>query len=140
MHAANRASLKAGSTALVIGAGAVGLLSAAMCKVNKLKHIIIADIQEDRVNFALANGFADKGIVVPMKRNETIDDKIAFAKSVASTVASTVIDGKEVGEVDVTFECTGVESCVQTAIFVRCPSQFLLNLHSAGAFSNCFIY
>lgn len=118
MHARDRAQLKPGSTVLVLGAGAVGLLCAAACKASGAQAVIIADIQEDRVNFAVQNGFADVAIVVPMARPQTIEDKLAYAKELAGRVASSKVGEEEVGEVGVTFECTGVESCMQTAIYV----------------------
>jgi L-iditol 2-dehydrogenase len=118
IHARNRASLAANSTVLVFGAGAVGLLTAAVVKASKAKHIIICDIQKDRVDFAVANGFADASFVVPMVRPETLEAKLKFAQEVASMAKDLVVDGKAVGEVDVCFECTGVESCVQSAIYV----------------------
>ncbi|KAK8023833.1 sorbitol dehydrogenase [Apiospora rasikravindrae] len=119
MHARDRAQLKPGSTVLVLGAGAVGLLCAAACKASGAKAVVIADIQEDRVNFAVQNGFADVAIVVPMARPQTIEDKLAYAKELAARVISSKAGAgdEEVGEVGVTFECTGVESCMQTAIY-----------------------
>lgn len=116
-HARDRAQLKPGSTVLILGAGAVGLLCAAAAKVSGAKTVLIADIQEDRVNFAVQNGFADASIVVPMARPQTIEDKLAYAKELAEKIGSTQVKGEAVGEVTVTFECTGVESCMQTAIY-----------------------
>ncbi len=125
LHAARRASTKKDSTNLIFGAGAVGLLCAAMCKKSGAKCVVIADIQSERVDFALQNKFADVGIVVPMKKCETIDEKLAFAKDVAALVhESKSRTGSAVGEVDAVFECTGVESCLQAAIYVR-PVLFL---------------
>lgn len=118
IHARNRASLAANSTVLVFGAGAVGLLTAAVVKASKAKHVIICDIQKDRVDFAVANGFADAAFVVPMVRPETLEAKLKFAQDVAAMAKDLVVDGKAIGEVDVCFECTGVESCVQSAIYV----------------------
>ncbi len=103
---------------LVFGAGAVGLLCAAMSKVNRAR-VVIADINEDRVKFAVGNGFADAALVVPMKRPETIADKLEFAKEVAELVKNTEIEGGPVGEVTATYECTGVESCLQASIYVK---------------------
>lgn len=114
IHGLRRAALKPGCTALVLGAGAVGLLCAAMCKISGVKEVIIADIQEDRLNFALENKFADAKVVVPMKRFEAIEDKLKFAKEVAELVKK----ASGAGEVDTVFECTGVESCLQASIYV----------------------
>ncbi|KAI1862785.1 uncharacterized protein JN550_009932 [Neoarthrinium moseri] len=117
MHARDRANLKPGATVLILGAGAVGLLCAAAAKVSGAKSVVIADIQEDRVNFAVQNGFADAAVVVPMARPETIEDKLAYAKDLAAKIGATEVKGEAIGEVSVTFECTGVESCMQTAIY-----------------------
>jgi len=110
--------LKPGSTVLIFGAGAVGLLCAATCKVSGAQEVIIADIQPERVDFAVQNKFADAKIVVPVKRPQTIEDKLAFAKEVSELVKST----SGIGEVDAVFECTGVESCLQAAIYVSITS------------------
>jgi L-iditol 2-dehydrogenase len=129
MHGARRASIKRQSTILVFGAGAVGLLCAAMCKVSGAGNVIIADIQSERVEFALKNKFADAGIVVPMKKCSTIEEKLDFAKEVAGLVhKEKSSSGSTVGEVDAVFECTGVESCLQAAIYVNTPTRLLCHL------------
>jgi L-iditol 2-dehydrogenase len=120
MHASRRASLAKGSKVLIFGAGAVGLLCAAMCKASGATLVVIADVQSERVNFALENHFADHGVVVPIRQCKTIEEKLAFAKEVAALVHETKQVGDHpIGEVDAVFECTGVESCLQTAIYVR---------------------
>lgn len=125
MHAADRALLVPGVTVLVLGAGAVGLLCCAVSKVRGAARVVVADINADRVAWAVEKGFADAGVVVPMRRPDTIEAKLAFAREVAALVAAAktkTIDGGEAeigGDVDVTFECTGVESCLQAAIYVR---------------------
>ena len=103
---------------LVFGAGAVGLLAAAVSKAAGARSVVIADIQKDRVDFATANGFADAGVVVPMARPQTIDDKLAFAKDVAESVGATQVRGEPIGEVSAVYECTGVETCLQSSIYV----------------------
>lgn len=121
MHARDRASLPAGSTVLVFGAGAVGLLAAAVSKADGAGAVVIADIQKDRVDFAVANGYADAGFVVPMARPQTIEEKLAYAQDVADKIKATEVKGKPVGEVSAVYECTGVETCVQSSIYVRKP-------------------
>ncbi|KAK1758337.1 chaperonin 10-like protein [Echria macrotheca] len=123
LHASDRAKLEEGSTVLVFGAGAVGLLCAAISKAITQATVVIADIQQDRVNFAVENGFADAAVVVPLKqpRPETIDEKLAFAKEVAELVKGAKIGDKPVGEVTGTYECTGVESCLQASIYATGP-------------------
>ncbi|KAI9053611.1 hypothetical protein LZ554_002565 [Drepanopeziza brunnea f. sp. 'monogermtubi'] len=118
IHGLRRAALPKSSTVLIFGAGAVGLLCAAMCKVYGAKHVIIADIQAERVNFAVSNQFADAKVVVPMTRPQAIEEKLAFAKEVAE-----LVKGQAGGEeVDAVFECTGVESCLQAAIYSTRPA------------------
>jgi L-iditol 2-dehydrogenase len=125
MHAQDRANLPPNSTVLVFGAGAVGLLCAAVSKAANAKAVIIADIQEDRANFAVANGFADAAVIVPAKRPSTIEDKLAYAKEVAEMVKAAEVNGSPVGEVTATYECTGVETCLQASIYVRFTPSFL---------------
>ncbi|VBB73690.1 Putative sorbitol dehydrogenase [Podospora comata] len=115
LHALQRAKLEEGAKVLVFGAGTVGLLCAGVGKVVSKASVIIADIQEERVKFAIENGFADEGVVVPMKRPETMEEKLVFAREVAEMV------GEKMGQADGTFECTGVESCLQAAIFATAP-------------------
>jgi L-iditol 2-dehydrogenase len=122
LHASDRARLKPRSTVLVFGAGTVGLLCAAISKAVSDAVVVIADIQEDRVKFAVENGFADASIVVPMKRPDTIEAKLEFAKEVAEAVKSTTHNGGQpLGEVSATYECTGVEACLQASIYVSVP-------------------
>lgn len=118
MHAHSRASLPPSTTVLVFGAGAVGLLTAAVSKATGAKSVIIADIQKDRVDFAIANGFADAGFLVPMAKPETIEEKLEYAKSVAESIKGVEVNGEEVGEVGAVYECTGVETCTQASIYV----------------------
>lgn len=112
LHAGDRARLPQDAAVLVLGAGAVGLLCCAVSKVLGAKTVVVADINADRVQWAVDKGFADHKVVVPMKRPEGVDAKLEFAREVAALV------GQEAADVDVTFECTGVESCLQAAIYV----------------------
>ncbi|KAH7030865.1 zinc-dependent alcohol dehydrogenase [Microdochium trichocladiopsis] len=65
LHAVNRASPAPGSSALVTGAGTVGLLTAAMALRAGCASVTITDVDEGRVNYALKKGFATHGFVVP---------------------------------------------------------------------------
>lgn len=120
-HARGRANLPKDATVLVLGAGAVGILAAAVAKADGVKAVVIADILKERVDFAVANGFADAGVIVPMERPQTIEGKLAYAQKVATAVKETQIHGQAVGEVMAVYECTGVETCVQTAIYSTKP-------------------
>jgi len=65
IHAVNRAAPTPGSTALVLGAGAVGLLTAAMARQSGCTQVTITDVDAGRVHYALEKGFATHGYVVP---------------------------------------------------------------------------
>ena len=114
VHATRRADIGAASSALIFGAGTVGLLCAAICRVQSL-DVAIADIQGDRVQFALEHGFANRGYTIPSKDCQAIDQKLRFAKEIAITAMH--VDGIS-SEFDVVFECTGAEICTQAAIYV----------------------
>ncbi|KAI7918608.1 sorbitol dehydrogenase [Pyricularia oryzae] len=121
IHGVKRAGEQKGKTALVLGAGAVGLLTAAVLRVEGIESIAIADIVPERVQFAVAHGFADKAVVVPSKRlppTASADEKLALARETAALLTR---EGNGGDEYDTTFECTGVESCVQAAIYATGP-------------------
>lgn len=119
VHACHRLGIKQGSSCTIIGAGAVGLLCALAARTSGCKHIAITDIVESRVQFALDNSYADVGRVASGQRSSTLEDSLSMAKSGVEAVAKLKLpNGALFGPADYTFECTGVESCVQAAIFV----------------------
>lgn len=119
IHASGRAALPPESAVLVFGAGAVGLLAAAMAKIKGASDVVIADIDQGRVDFAVQNGFAHAGFTVPMMRGESIEKNLEIAKETATSICRVKRrSGAEIGEADAVFECTGVPSCVQAAIYV----------------------
>ncbi|KAK8200522.1 chaperonin 10-like protein [Phyllosticta capitalensis] len=121
IHATRRAQLAPLSTVLVFGAGAVGLLVAAMAKISGAT-VVIADIDAGRVDFAVQNGFAHAAYTVPMKRGKDIDESLEIAKETAAAIGQVKkFTGEEVGEVDAVFECTGVPSCLQAGIYATRP-------------------
>ncbi|SPO05871.1 related to sorbitol dehydrogenase [Cephalotrichum gorgonifer] len=77
LHAVNRATPAPGSTALVIGAGTVGLLTAIMAQQAGCTRVTIADVDKGRVDYAISQGFATHGFVVP---------KTSVASSACSSV------------------------------------------------------
>ncbi|KAI9804691.1 MAG: hypothetical protein M1833_006766 [Piccolia ochrophora] len=123
IQASRRAQLPKDSTVLVFGAGAVGLLTAAMAKISGAKTVVIADIDPGRVDFAFHNEFAHKAFVVPRRKGEkTIEEKLETAKTVAASIGRLKqTTGELVGEVDATFECTGTEACLQASIYATRP-------------------
>ena len=107
-----------GSTALVLGAGAVGMLTAAALAVAGVAEIIIADIDAPRLKIAAGLGggrFKLKTFLLPRKAPApTIEETLAGAQELAAEVSKAA--GLETG-FDRVFECTGVPSCVQLGIF-----------------------
>lgn len=104
---------------LVFGAGAVGLLAAAMAKISGAATVVIADIDGGRVEFAVQNAFAHKSFIVPLKRGKSIEENLEIAKETAVALGNVQsVTGQPIGEFDAIFECTGVPSCLQAAIFV----------------------
>lgn len=122
IQATRRAQFAHGSPTLVLGAGGVGLLCAAMAKVTGSVNVVIADIQQERVRFATEHGFADQGVVVPARRGQTIEENLQIAKENAALIMEKIptrtgpVDG-----FDVVFECTGAEACTQAAIYAARP-------------------
>ena len=122
IQASRRAQIAQGSCTLVFGAGAVGLLCAAMAKVAGSSNVMIADIQQERVRFATQHGFAHKGFTVPARRGENIDEKLQIAKDIAASVAKQSRNGTgSIAGFDVVLECTGAEICTQAAIYATRP-------------------
>jgi L-iditol 2-dehydrogenase len=106
-----------GSSALVLGAGAVGMLTAAALSVSGVSHILVADIDEPRLKILAAIGggrFNIKTFLLPRNPpGKDIDETLASAQGLAREVcAAAGLEG-----FDRVFECTGVPSCVQLGIY-----------------------
>ena len=119
IQATRRAEVARGSSVLILGAGAVGLLCAAVCLSIGAMHIVIADIRSERVDFAITRGFATAGLTIPLKQGHTIDKKLQIAEETAAMARHRLeFDSESEAAFDVVFECTGVEACTQAAIYV----------------------
>lgn len=126
IHAVRRTppGLVAGRSVLVLGAGAVGLLTAAMLRTADAGRITIADVEPGRVDFAVSHGFADVAVALPKKRpaSDSADDKLALARETAATLMERGNGGGGGGgagpsQFSAVFECTGVETCVEASIY-----------------------
>lgn len=120
IHAVRRAAVEQGDTAVVFGAGAVGLLTAAMAKVSGATTVLIADIDVGRVEYALRHGFATRGYVVSTgPQPQGTDEKLIAAEALAGDVVEIACAGEMDAEgADVTFDCTGKEMCMQAGLYV----------------------
>ncbi|KAI1113155.1 sorbitol dehydrogenase [Nemania sp. NC0429] len=157
IHAVNRASPSPGSTALVMGAGTVGLLTAAMALQAGCTSVIIADVDAGRVDYALKHGFATRGFVVSRPLHPSTSSASIASNSTTSTFSdsgsmtpNSIISNSYQGQlehakrlatdilsaseplpayqedeedegVDVAFECTGKEACMQTCLYATRP-------------------
>lgn len=111
-----------GSTALVIGAGAVGMLTAAALSVSGVSQITVADIDAPRLKICEGLGggrFGIKTFLIPKKApSPTIEENLASATELAAQIAA--FAGLPAG-FDRVYECTGVPPCVQLGIFASTP-------------------
>lgn len=108
-----------GNKALIFGAGAVGLLCSLAAQAHGFRSIVMSDIDSGRLDFALSNGFATATYLIEPKSATELDDKLGVAKATTEAIeAVTLPDGWPFGKAHATFECTGVESCAQSAIYV----------------------
>ncbi len=98
VHAVRRADIKLGETVLILGAGAIGLLITAVCRLAGAADIIVVDFAADRL--AAAKAYGATCTVCPPEDNT------------AAAVAS-VTGGKGV---DKSFECVGREATFTDAI------------------------
>lgn len=126
LHAINRSQTAGsgagvpltGSTALVIGAGAVGMLTAAALSVSGVSQIVVADIDAPRLKICenLGGGrFGLKTFLIPKKAPAPkIEENLATATELAAQISA--FAGLPTG-FDRVYECTGVPPCVQLGIF-----------------------
>ena len=97
-HAVRRADIRLGEAVLIIGAGAIGMMVAAMCRRAGAASIIIADFSDNRLELALQVGATAA----------VNSGKVDLEQEV-----SRLTGGKGV---DKSFECVGRESCFNQAI------------------------
>lgn len=91
IHAVNRASPTPGSSALVLGAGTVGLLTAAMARQSGCSTVTIADVDQGRVDYAISKGFATHGYVAPRPLHSSSSSSSICSSANSGT--STPFDG-----------------------------------------------
>jgi L-iditol 2-dehydrogenase len=120
IHATRRAGVEQGDTAIVFGAGTVGLLTAAMAKMSGATTVVIVDVDHGRIQYALRNGFAHKGLVVPARHDaDGASSQFGAARELATDVMRIAsLDDVEFEGADLTFDCTGKEICMQAGLYV----------------------
>ena len=97
-HAVRRAGVSLGETVLIIGAGAIGMMAAAMCRQSGAARVIISDLSPERLRVALEMGATDA---------------INSAETDLEAAVAHMTGGRGV---DKSFECVGHETCFRQAI------------------------
>ena len=121
LHAIRRSKLEAGERVLILGAGAVGLLAASLAKAQGATSTVVVDIEAARLDFAKENGWATGTHCLPKGPRVSGAEALEAAKQnwagLQKDECVTSVEDLAEG-FDAVFECTGVESCMQMAVFV----------------------
>ncbi|KAM8877311.1 sorbitol dehydrogenase [Synchiropus picturatus] len=102
IHACRRAGVTLGSTVLVCGAGPIGLVSLLVAKAMGAAKVVISDLFPERLAVAKELG-AD--FLLEVRREDAPQQ---LAKRVEELLGAPP---------NITIECSGAESCIQTAIY-----------------------
>ncbi|KAM0321595.1 hypothetical protein ACHAQA_010021 [Verticillium albo-atrum] len=113
VHTIRKAAAVPGASCLIIGAGAVGLLCAAAARYSGYGRIVMADIAVNRLEFAVANHYADEALAFQIRRPSHLDEALSWARDDAALL----VERNGGMRYSRTFECTGVEACVRTSIY-----------------------
>ncbi|KAH8668460.1 GroES-like protein [Xylariales sp. PMI_506] len=107
---ARRAQLNSHQSLAIFGCGPLGLLVLAVAKAYGLRKVVMFDVEQSRVDFAIKYG-ADVGLLWP-KNDEGIE-ALAFAQDYSKKIFKEydIVNG-----FDVTVEASGAESCAQMAV------------------------
>ncbi|KAG0167951.1 L-arabinitol 4-dehydrogenase [Apophysomyces sp. BC1034] len=109
VHSVDRTPVREGSRVLVLGAGPIGLLVAAVAYAKGATHCTILDINASRLAFAKT--YLPQIQTVQLSRPENQDDLLDWAQlQIARLELDTVM-------ADVAFECTGAESCIALSMY-----------------------
>lgn len=111
LHSVRKANLTAGQSVFITGAGAIGLLCARVARISGASTVVMADIDQARLDFAREHGFADQTYTIPIGTREG-ETRAEFATTISAELQTAL----SVSRADVAFECTGVESCLNTCI------------------------
>ncbi|KAL3472009.1 chaperonin 10-like protein [Aspergillus californicus] len=129
-----------GSSALIFGAGAIGLLlAAALSAQDSFAQIVVADIDASRLE--IASSLQIPGLstfLIPRPSNPPPRDAphaeqttfaLATAQSTAASLKSTITSTDTFGlGFTRVYDCTGVPACVQAGIYAASPGAVLVQI------------
>lgn len=116
LHAVRRAQLldviNPRVNILIIGAGPIGLLCAAVCRSHGMHNVNMTDIRRQRLAFAFEHNFAAFTSLLPQPNIDasTTEEKLRWAEENAKIARYGL-------KFDIVFECTGTGTAAQTALF-----------------------
>jgi D-xylulose reductase len=103
MHAANKAAIKPGDVAVVIGAGPIGMVTALSALAGGASRVVMADVQQPKLDLA-----ATLGPITPV--------------NVASASLKSAVDALTDGwGADIVFECSGNAKAAAAVFDPLCP-------------------
>ena len=106
IHACKRGDVSLGKNVLIMGAGTIGLVNLLVAKAMGAAKIVVVDVNQDRLKMAEEMGaFA------------TISPKRENSAKETSEIIKKAFDNSGKVMPDVTIECTGVEICIQIAVY-----------------------
>lgn len=131
-----------GTSALVFGAGAIGLLTASALAVSQnFTSIVVADIDASRLKIAEELGLGLKTVVIPRDpsnpppaKDAPHAEQTAWALKTAQNTAAVLteaangVDGNEVSGFSRVYDCTGVPACVQAGIYASAPGGVVVQI------------
>lgn len=135
-------SVGEGSSALVFGAGAIGLLTASALAVSEnFSSIVVADIDASRLKIAESLGLGLKTSVIekdpsnpPPAKDAPHAEQTAWALETAQRTAASLtkaadsVDANEVTGFSRVYDCTGVPACLQAGIYASAPGGVVVQI------------
>lgn len=121
INAFRRAQNQPGARVLVIGAGAVGLLTSALAKAGGCTTVVAVDIDQGKLDFATEKKWVTGTCCLErgprVSGVEALDVATKSWETVKASEVVQAVEGLERG-FDAVFECSGVESSMQMAVMV----------------------
>lgn len=118
VHAVRRSDAPLGANALVFGAGAIGLLTAAVLQAQGMSKVVVVDIDEKKLAIAKKLGFASSTFLNLIKPRPATPPSIEEILDGSKSLAKEICDSIGVSGFERVYECTGAPPCVQSGIYV----------------------